>query len=127
MDLSKPLEHGTQDWTRYLQQQGFRKGSADSNLYIKVDQDSILIIEVYVDDIIFGSDDDRLSQKFSKDMQSEFEMSLLGELTFFLGLQISQLDEGIFISQTKYIKEMLKKFRMEDCKPVSTPMVTVAS
>jgi hypothetical protein len=89
-----------------------------------VDQDNILIIEVYVDDIIFGSDDDMLSQKFSKDMQSEFEMSLLGELNFFLGLQISQLDEGIFISQTKYIKEMLKKFGMEDCKPVSTPMVT---
>jgi hypothetical protein len=109
---------------KYLQQQGFRKGNADSNIYIKVDQDNILIIEVYVDDIIFGSDDDRLSKKFSKDMQNEFEMSLLGELNFFLGLQISQLDEGIFISQTKYIKEMLKKFRMEYCKPVSTPMVT---
>ena len=51
-------------------------------------------------------------------------MSLLGEFSFFLGLQISQLDEGIFISQTKYIKEILKKFRMEDCKPVSTSMVT---
>ena len=65
-----------------------------------------------------------MSQKFSMDMQSEFEMSLLGELTFFLGLQISQLDDGIFISQTKYIKEMLNKFGMEDYKPVSTPMVT---
>jgi hypothetical protein len=62
-----------------------------------------------VDDIIFGSDDDRLSKKFSKDMQNEFEMSLLGELTFFLGLYISQLDEGIFISQTKYIKEMFEE------------------
>jgi hypothetical protein len=109
---------------KYLQQQGFRKGNADRNIYIKVDRDNILIIEVYVDDIIFGSDDDRMSKKFSKDMQNEFEMSLLGELNFFLGLQISQLDEGIFISQTKYIKEMLKKFGMEDCKPVSTPMVT---
>jgi hypothetical protein len=67
-----------------------------------------------MDGIIFGSDDDKLSQKFSRDMQSEFEMSLLGELTLFLGLQISQLDEGIFISQTKYIKEMLKKLKMED-------------
>ena len=57
-------------------------------------------------------------------MQHEFEMSLLGELSFFLGLQISQLDEGIFISQMKYIKEVLKKFRMEDCKLVSTSMVT---
>jgi hypothetical protein len=109
---------------RYLQQQGFRKGNADNNLYIKVDRDNILIIEVYVDDIIFGSDDDRMSQKFSKDMQNEFEMSLLGELNFFLGLQICQCDKGIFISQTKYIREMLKKFGMEDCKPVSTPMQT---
>jgi hypothetical protein len=57
-----------------------------------------------VDDIIFGSDDNKLSQKFSKDMHNEFKMSLLGELNFFLGLHISHLDEGIFIFQTKYIK-----------------------
>jgi hypothetical protein len=59
----------------------------------------------------FGSDDDRMSQKFAKDMQNEFEMSLLGELSFFLGLQICQRNQGIFISQTKYIREMLKRFR----------------
>jgi hypothetical protein len=76
---------------KYLQEQGFKKGNADSNLYVKVDRNNILIIEVYVDDIIFGSDDDRMSKKFSQDMQNEFEMSLLGELTFFLGLHISQL------------------------------------
>ena len=69
----------------------------------------MIIIEVYVDDIIFGSDDDKLSQQFAKDMHSEFEMSLLGELNFFLGLHISQLNDGIFISQSKYIKETLKK------------------
>ena len=57
-------------------------------------------------------------------MQSEFEMSLLGELTYFLGLQISQQEKGIFIFQAKYIKEMLKKFKMEYCKPILTPMVT---
>jgi hypothetical protein len=55
-------------------------------------------------------------------MQSEFEMSLLGELSFFLGLQIHQSNQGIFISQTKYIREMLKRFGMEDCKRVITPM-----
>jgi hypothetical protein len=71
---------------KYLQQEGFRKGSVDINLYIKVSQGNILLIEVYVDDIIFGSDDDRLSQIFAKDMQNEFEMLLLGELSFFLGL-----------------------------------------
>ena len=77
-----------------------------------------------MDDIIFGSNDDRLSTKFSTKMQSEFEMSLLGELIYFLGLQISQQEKGIFICQANYIKEMLKKFKMEDCKPILTPMVT---
>jgi hypothetical protein len=84
------LKQGPRAWysrlDKYLQQAGFRKGSADNNLYIKVSQGNILLIEVYVDNIIFGSDDDRLSQKFAKDMQSEFEMSLLGELSFFLEL-----------------------------------------
>ena len=84
----------------------------------------MIIIEVYVDDVIFKNDDDRMSQKFAKDMKSEFEMFLLRELTFFLGLQISQLDDGIFISQTKYIEEMLKKFGMEECKHVSKTTIT---
>ena len=84
----------------------------------------MVIIEVYVDDIIFGSDDDRLSKQFAKDIQIDFEMSLIGELKFFSSLQISQLNNGILISQSKYIKEMLKKFGMEDCKPISTPMTT---
>jgi hypothetical protein len=107
---------------KYLQHTGFKKGSADNNLYIKVSQGNILLIEFYVDDIIFGSDDDGLSQKFSKGMQNEFEMLLLGELSFFLGLQIRQSNQGIFISQTKYIIEMLKRFGMEHCKPVITLM-----
>jgi hypothetical protein len=100
------------------------KGRTDNNLYIKVTQGSILLIKIYVDDIIFGSTNDRLSHKFAKDMHIEFEMSLLGELSFFLGLQIRQRNQGIFISQTKYIKEMLNRFRMEDCKPVITPIQT---
>jgi hypothetical protein len=63
---------------KYLQKEGFIKGSADNNLYIKVSKFNILLIEVYVDNIIFGSDDDRFRQKFAKDMHNEFEMSLLG-------------------------------------------------
>jgi hypothetical protein len=122
--LKQAPEHGILDWIYIYKQQGFRKGNADNNLYIKVTQDSILLIEVYVDDIIFGSDDDRLSHKFSKDMHNEFEMSLLGELSFFLGLHICQINQGIFISQTKYIREIIKRFGMEDCKPVNTPMQT---
>jgi hypothetical protein len=63
---------------KYLHQEGFKKGNANIKLYIKATQDSILLIEVYVDDIYFGSTDDKLSQKFEKDMQNKFEMSLLG-------------------------------------------------
>jgi hypothetical protein len=109
---------------KYLQQQGFKRGTTYSNIYIKIDNAKMLIIVVYVDDIIFGSNVDRMSQKFAEEMKTEFEMSMLGELSFFLGLHISQTNKGIFISQTKYIKEMLKKFEMEDYKPVNTPMVT---
>jgi hypothetical protein len=65
-----------------------------------------------------------MQNEFAKDMQNEFEMSLLGELSFFLGLQICQSNQGIFISQTKYIREMLNRLGMEDCKPVNTSMQT---
>ena len=65
---------------------------------------------MYVDDIIFGSDDEKLSEDFAKRMQQEFEMSLLGEMNFFLGLQIVHYKKGIFIHQSKYIKDMLKIF-----------------
>lgn len=88
-----------------------------------MDQDNIIIIEVYVNEVIFGSDNDRLSKTFTNDMHKEFQMYLLGEFNFLLGFHISQQDKGIFISQTKYIKEMINKFKMEDCKLASTPMV----
>ena len=83
--------------------QGFKRGSADNNLYCKIINDMMIIVEVYVDDIIFGSDDEKMSKEFSKLMQQEFEMSLLGELNYFLGLQIIQSNKGIFIHQTKYV------------------------
>eukprot|EP00253_Pinus_taeda_P015557 PITA_15557 len=79
------------------------------------------------DDIIFGSNEEEMIQSFALVMQKEFEMSLLGELTYFLGLQIQQKEEGIFLSQTKYLKQILKKYCMEDAKPVCTPMVTGCS
>ena len=79
---------------------------------------------VYVDDIIFGSNEESMSQKFASIMQQEFEMSLLGELKFFLGLQVQQATNGIFLSQEKYLKQLQKKYGMEYCKHVSMPMVT---
>jgi hypothetical protein len=79
---------------------------------------------VYVDGIIFKSNNASLVQWFASAMQSEFEMSMIGELPFFLGLQITHRFEGLFISQKKYLREMLKMFQMEDSTPMSTPMVT---
>ena len=112
---------------KYLHQRGFIKGSTDSNLYIKIDNDKLLILVVYVDDIIFGSNEEDMSQNFSLVMQKEFETSMLGELTYFLGLQIQQNKDDIFLSQTKYLKQILKKYGMEDSKPVCTSMVTGCS
>ena len=84
----------------------------------------ILLVQICVDDIIFGSTNDSLCKEFSKDMQSEFEMSMTGELNFFLGLQIKQTKNGIFISQTKYCKELVNKFGMENVKQMVTYMST---
>ena len=75
------------------------------------------------DDIIFGSNEEAMSRNFASVMQQEFEMSLLGELTYFLGLQVQQNKDVIFLSQTKYLKQILKKYGMEYSKPVCTPMV----
>ena len=108
----------------YLKHQGFKRGATESNFYLKFEDKNMIIVVVYVDDIIFGSNLQILSVHFSSEMKKEFKMSMLGELTFFLGLQVYRTDEGIFISQTKYIKYMLKKFKMDDSKPVGTLTVT---
>jgi hypothetical protein len=108
----------------YLKDKGFKRGTVDNNMYIEIEDNNLLIVLVYVDDIIFGCNKDSLVQWFSSAMESEFEMSMIGELPFFLGLQITQRHEGMFISQEKYLREMLKRFEMEDSKPVGTPMVT---
>jgi hypothetical protein len=108
----------------YLKDKGFKRGTVDKNLYIKTEDNDLLIVLVYVDDIIFRCNKDSLVQWFASAMESEFEMSMIGELSFFLGLQITQRSEGMFISQEKYLREMLKRFQMEDSKPVGTPMVT---
>ena len=100
----------------YLQQQGFKKGLVDSNLYVKTQNDHQIIVVVYVDDIIFGGTNDNLCKEFSLNIQNEFEMSMIGKLTYFLGLQVNQLEKGTFISQIKYVKEILKEFAMKDCK-----------
>jgi hypothetical protein len=77
-----------------------------------------------MDDIVFGGSSHSLVARFAEDMSKEFEMSMMGELQFFLGLQIKQAKEGTFVHQAKYTKDILKKFKMDDSKPLSTPMST---
>jgi hypothetical protein len=108
---------------QYLQKQGYKRGTTDNNIYIKIEDKNMIIVVVYVDNIIFGSNLTTLSRKFATKMQEVFEVSMLGELPFFLVLQVNQIENGIFISKTNYIKEMMKKFQMEDNKPMSTPIV----
>jgi len=79
-------------------------------------------VHIYVDVIIFGSTNASLCKEFSKLMQDEFEISVMGELKFFLGIQINQSKDGVYVHQTKYTKELLKKFKLEDCKVMNTPM-----
>ena len=79
------------------------------------------MLQIYVD-IIFGSTNQDFCDEFGKMMANEFEMSMIGELSYFLGLQIKQLKNGTFVCQGKYIKYMLKKFSMNECKAISTPM-----
>ncbi|XP_022639218.1 uncharacterized protein LOC111242059, partial [Vigna radiata var. radiata] len=108
----------------FLIDNDFSRGKVDSTLFTKKVVKHILIVQVYVDDIIFGSTDDSLCEEFAEIMQGEFEMSMMGELNFFLGLQIKQMNGGTFISQTKYCREILKKFDMDTCKEANTPMGT---
>ena len=101
---------------------GFTRGKTDQTLFIKKEDDELIVTQVYVDDIIFGSTKDELAHGFSKLIQAEFEMSMIGELTHFLGLQIRQQDSGIFLSQSRYAKNLVKKFGLKSASSVRTPM-----
>ena len=106
----------------YLLENGFEKGSADTTLFLLHKGSDFLIVQIYVDDIIYGATNELLCEKFEQVMQAKFEMSLVGELKYFLGFQIKQSSDGIFISQSKYVLELLKKFGVENSKPLRTPM-----
>ena len=102
-------------------------GKVDTTLFTKKLGNDFFVMQIYVDDIIFGSTNQDFYEEFSKMMANEFEMSMIGELSYFLGLQIKQMKYGTFVSQGKYIKDMLKKFGKDDAKAISTPMGTNGS
>nr|GEZ88074.1 uncharacterized mitochondrial protein AtMg00810-like [Tanacetum cinerariifolium] len=112
--------------SKFLIDSGFQKGSIDTTLFIKKKGKHIMLIQIYVDDIIFGPTNLKYCTKFSHLMVKRFEMSMMGEMKFFLGHQVNQFSNGIFINQSKYILDILKRFGMENCDTVPTPMVEQA-
>ncbi|KAJ9566535.1 hypothetical protein OSB04_002501 [Centaurea solstitialis] len=105
----------------FLIAKGFTRGKIDSTLFVKSYKDHVFLAQIYVDDIIFGSTKAKLCKKFESLMQSQYKMSMMGELTYFLGLQVKQSEKGIFISQGKYVRDMLKKFDLTACSEMKTP------
>nr|GEX51875.1 uncharacterized mitochondrial protein AtMg00810-like [Tanacetum cinerariifolium] len=106
----------------YLLENGFQRETIDQTLFIEKQQKDILLVQIYVDDIIFGATNKALCQSFEKLMKDKFQMSSMGELTFFLGLQLKQKKDGIFISQDKYLAEILRKFGLSEGKSSNTPI-----
>ncbi|GJU14212.1 retrovirus-related pol polyprotein from transposon TNT 1-94 [Tanacetum coccineum] len=107
----------------FLISNDFSKGSVDPTLFIRREGNDLILVQIYVDDIIFAASTPELCDLFAKIMCSKFKMSMMGKISFFLGLQISQSPRGIFINQSKYALESLKKYGYESCDPVDTPMV----
>ncbi|GJU69008.1 retrovirus-related pol polyprotein from transposon TNT 1-94 [Tanacetum coccineum] len=108
----------------FLMSKGFNKRTIDPTLYTIRYGEDIILVQIYADDIIFGSTNPKFSKRFEKLMHSRFEMSLIGEMKFFLGLQIHQSPRSIFINQVKYTLEKLKKHGMEKGQSIGTPMAT---
>jgi len=108
----------------FLISNDFVKGKIDTTLFTKHVDSDILIDQIYVDDIIFVSTNEKLCKEFESCMKNEFEMSMMGELNYFIGLQIKQRSDEIFINQAKYTRELIKRFRLEDTKLSKTPMAT---
>jgi hypothetical protein len=106
----------------FLFERGFEMGKVDQTLFLLRQGRDILIVQVYVDDIFFSGSSNSLIARFAEDMSRGFEMSMMDELQFFLGLQIKQSKEGTFVHQAKYTKDIVRKFKMEDSKAMATPM-----
>nr|GFA83995.1 putative ribonuclease H-like domain-containing protein [Tanacetum cinerariifolium] len=108
--------------SKYLLTNGFQRGTIDQTLFIIRQRGDFILVQVYVDDIIFGSSNLHLCREFEALMHEKFQMSVMGELNFFLGLQVQQKEDGIFLSQDKYAGDILKKFGYSDVRSSNTPM-----
>jgi hypothetical protein len=124
MDLSKPQEHGMNALEISLFLMLSRLGKPILLFSQRHAMVIFFVCQIYFDDIIFGSTNQKSCEEFSRVMMQKFKMSMMGELTYFLGFQVKQLKDGTFISQTKYTQDLLKRFVMKDAKPTKTPMGT---
>nr|GEX20255.1 retrovirus-related Pol polyprotein from transposon TNT 1-94 [Tanacetum cinerariifolium] len=107
----------------FLISQDFSKGSVDPTLFIHRNGNDLLLVQIYVNDIIFAASTPKICDLFAKIMCLKFKMSMMGKILFFLGLHISHSPKSLFINQAKYALESLKKYGFESCDPVDTPMV----
>nr|GEV57378.1 hypothetical protein [Tanacetum cinerariifolium] len=108
--------------SKFLLSQQFIKGAVDLTLFTWKEGEHITLVQIYVDDIIFSSTPS-FCDKFAYQMSKHVKMSMMGQISFFLGLQISQSPRGVFINQFKYALEMLKKYSLDQCDPIDIPMV----
>jgi hypothetical protein len=108
----------------FLIANAFKVGKANPTLFTKTCDGDLFVCQIYVDDIIFGSTNQKSCEEFSRVTTQKFEMSMMGELSYFLGFQVKQLKDGTFISQMKYTQDLIKWFGMKDAKPAKTPMGT---
>ena len=124
------LKQAPQAWygrlTAYLTEHGFKRGSANTTPFIRNDKNSFVVVQIYVDDIVFGTTNNSLAHSFADEMKAMFEMSMVGELTHFLGLQVKQMDSGIYINQAKYERNLVKRFGLDNAAHARTPMAANA-
>eukprot|EP00253_Pinus_taeda_P030339 PITA_30339 len=107
----------------YLLENGFEKFEGDPTVYIKEKYGKFLIFVLYVDDVIFTGNDVYFIENFKAVMKEEFQMTDMGLLRYFLGIEVDQNENGIFISQARYVNEVLGRFNMQECKTSITPTV----
>jgi hypothetical protein len=119
------LKQAPRAW--YGRLRGFEIGKVDQTLFLLRQGKDILIVQVYVDDIVSGGSSNSLVTRFAEDISREFETSMMGELQFFLELQIKQSKKGTFVHQDKYTKDIVRMFKMEDSKAMVTPMSTTTT
>nr|GFB87867.1 putative ribonuclease H-like domain-containing protein [Tanacetum cinerariifolium] len=129
MDMKSAFLYGTINEEVYVMQPpGFQdpefpqRGTIDQTLFIRRQRGDFILVQVYVDDIMFGSSNPQLWREFEALLHEKFQMSAMGELNFFLGLQVLQKKDGIFLSQDKYVGDILKKFGYSDVRSSNTPM-----